>query len=478
MDTEPTFLGKVKRVVGTKLFVEISPEIPSANPIIKGRVHRIGQIGSFVRLPLGFLNLYGVVSMVGASDMVPEVDLTGAPLPKGQRWLEVQLIGECYGSERFQRGVSAFPTLDDEVHVVTESDLATIYSTQGEQTIEIGTHSASEGLRAYIDLDKLVTRHAAIVGSTGSGKSNAVACIVKSLASTQFPNSRIIVIDPHGEYRSVLTGLSKVFAIGDSTDPLFVPYWMLAFDELAWFLVDRRTSTESVQDAQLREQILTMKRQKASTLKAGSISAHEITVDFPIPFSLPRLWYHFDRLEKATYSDMARTAEAIDQEGDPEKLVSAQFKAPGAGSSVPFKPSPPPIMGSYVARIFARLKDPRFDFLLSPQDYDGITKDLDDLLQTWLGHDQSITVFDLAGVPFEVIDLVVGAIARAVFEAMFWGRNLEGIGRVETRYAGFGRSSLLSSQGGSGSIYPRICESVRKTDTPRRTQIRGRRDRR
>ena len=89
----------------------------------------------------------------------------------------MQLIGECYAHDRFQRGVSVFPTLDDEVHVVTESDLSAIYSTQSESTIEIGTHSASEGLKAHIDIDKLVTRHAAIVGSTGSGKSNAVACL-------------------------------------------------------------------------------------------------------------------------------------------------------------------------------------------------------------------------------------------------------------------------------------------------------------
>jgi hypothetical protein len=210
--------------------------------------------------------------MVGASDAINDNDVTGVPLPRGQRWLEVQLIGEYYEHDRFQRGVSIFPTLDDEVHVVTEADLAAIYSTQSETTIEIGTHSTSEGLRAYIDLDKLVTRHAAILGSTGSGKSNAVACLVKSLSSARFPNSHIIVIDPHGEYRTALSGISKVFAIGDPTDPLVVPYWMLAFDELAWFLVDRRTGSEAVHDAQLREQILAAKRAKCASLKAGAIS--------------------------------------------------------------------------------------------------------------------------------------------------------------------------------------------------------------
>ena len=69
MKTDVTFLGVIRRVVGAKVFVEISPEIPSASPIISGRVYRLGQVGSFVRIPLGFLNLYGVVSMVGASEI-------------------------------------------------------------------------------------------------------------------------------------------------------------------------------------------------------------------------------------------------------------------------------------------------------------------------------------------------------------------------------------------------------------------------
>ena len=69
MKGDVTYLGLVKRVIGAKILVELSSEVPSSNPIINGRVHRLGQMGSFVRIPLGFLNLYGLVSMVGASDI-------------------------------------------------------------------------------------------------------------------------------------------------------------------------------------------------------------------------------------------------------------------------------------------------------------------------------------------------------------------------------------------------------------------------
>jgi hypothetical protein len=243
-----------------------------------------------------------------------------------------------------------------------------------------------------------------------------------------------------------------VFAIGDPSSPLLIPYWISAFDELGWFLVDRKASSESVQDALLRDQILDLKRKECANLKAGSVSPTEITVDSPVPFSLRELWYNFDRNEKATYLDMARTQEALVQEGSASSLVSAQFKAPGPGNAAPFKASPPPIMASYVARLFARLKDPRFDFLVSPTGYDGIANDLDDLLRSWTDHGRPITVFDLAGVPFEIMDMVVGVIARAIFEGMFWGRNLSGIGRDRPILLVFEEAHAYLPKGGSAQF--------------------------
>ena len=88
-----------------------------------------------------------------------------------------------------------------------------------------------------------MTRHAAIVGSTGSGKSNTVAAFLKGLTGGSFPSARIVVIDPHGEYGAALKDRARVFSIGDKTFPLIVPYWALSFDELGWFLVDRRTAS-------------------------------------------------------------------------------------------------------------------------------------------------------------------------------------------------------------------------------------------
>lgn len=432
MRDEATFLGTVRRVNGATVYATLSPELPSTSPIVNGRVYRVGQIGSFVRIPLGFLNAYGIVSMVGAIAL-PGDEILAATNSVAECTLEIKLVGEAYRGSAFQRGLSIYPTVDDEVHVVTEDDLAKIYAPSGSSPVRIGSHSASDSLAATLDLDKLVTRHAAILGSTGAGKSNTVAAILKAITSGSFPKARVIVIDPHGEYGAAFKGISRVFSIGAPDYPFELPYWCLSFDELGWFFVDRRSASETIQDGNLRDQIVAMRKASCATVKMGlgqkKLTPEQVTADSPLPFSAQELWYHFDRRERVTYQDMGRSKEAIKKEGDATKLISCEFHPPGAGSSAPFKPQPAPVMATYTNKILQRLKDRRYDFLLSPGEYDGIKMDLSDLVGEWLNHDNPITVFDLAGVPPEVMDLVVGLLSRILFEVMFWGRDLPDMGK-------------------------------------------------
>ncbi len=89
MSIGATYLGTVRKVTGATVFVEISADIPSANPIINGRVHRLGQIGSFVRIPVGYLNLYGIVAMVGVSEAKQNDEDESITINFGNRWIEV-----------------------------------------------------------------------------------------------------------------------------------------------------------------------------------------------------------------------------------------------------------------------------------------------------------------------------------------------------------------------------------------------------
>ena len=84
--------------------------------------------------------------------------------------MTVQLVGEIIDVS-FERGISQYPTINDEVHLVTEDDLAKIYGTNESGQISIGSLSGAESIPVRVDLDRLVTRHSAVLGSTGSGKS-------------------------------------------------------------------------------------------------------------------------------------------------------------------------------------------------------------------------------------------------------------------------------------------------------------------
>ena len=179
MASSPTFLGIVQDVQGSTVHVELDKDTISGLVFIDGQGYRVGQIGSFVRIPIGFMDLFGIVSQVGAG-AVPESSAITEPY--GHRWLRVQLIGEGQRSGQFQRGISQYPTINDEAHLVTEQDLARIYGRPDElKYVRVGSVASAESIPALIDIDSLVTRHSAVLGTTWcwkvyySSKSSSVA---------------------------------------------------------------------------------------------------------------------------------------------------------------------------------------------------------------------------------------------------------------------------------------------------------------
>lgn len=193
MKTDSTYLGKVIRVDSSTVEVEVSSEIPSAAPIINGRLYKIGQIGTFVKMPMGNITIYAIVAAV--SDR-PFADSSDDEHRVSSKFLSVQLIGEKIGDSEFEKGVGTYPTIGDEVHLVIEHDLFEIYGEKDAGSIEIGKHSSSENLGVYVDTHNLILRHCGILGSTGSGKSNTTVSILKSILHG-YVGSRIILVDPH-----------------------------------------------------------------------------------------------------------------------------------------------------------------------------------------------------------------------------------------------------------------------------------------
>lgn len=430
MKTDITYLGSVINVNSNSIEVEISKDIPSAAPIIEGKLYKIGQIGTFVKIPIGNLILFGIVSSVSNTPTSIE-NVTYEP-NYGSRFLQVQLIGEKLGEKKFEKGIGTYPTINDEVHLVTEEDLKVIYGEREDGFIEMGKHSSSENLSVYVDLHNFVLRHSAILGSTGSGKSNTTVCVIKSILN-DYHGARIILVDTHGEYAAAFKDKAKVSKINDSTNPLFIPFWAMNFDELSFFLVGRKEGQELTADKRLREKIVELKKINRDKLLSGKVKEEFITADSPIPFDIHQMWYDFNRELVATYSEgqedkQTTETEMLIKEGYPKKLIPAEFEPYKMGSVAPYKPKKD-TMYSYEKKILARLKDNRYDFMFNPGDYYGEKKDLDELIKNWIDNEHRLTILDLNEIPFELIDISVGLITRIIFDSMYWGRFEEYTGR-------------------------------------------------
>ncbi len=333
LSRDPTFLGEVASVSGAAVGVRLAQSVSSGLSIIDGRVYKIGQVGSFVRIPQGYQDLFGVVSAVGA-DAVPasvESDETG-------RWMTVELVGEALGSV-FERGISQYPNIGDYAHIAVERHMRSIYDRIGAGNVTIGSLSSAESIPAKVALDELITRHSAILGSTGSGKSTTVASLLRAMTTvrdggTPNPSARVLVLDVHGEYSAPLADVAKVFSVEPNADeePLHIPYWGLDVGNLLNFLTGGVSDT---QEAAFTDKIVDFKLQAHDQQRFAGVSGESVTVDTPLPFSLKQLWYDLIKFETTTFEGADRDEPALEKEGDADRLIAPSYKPHGLGSRVP-----------------------------------------------------------------------------------------------------------------------------------------------
>lgn len=415
--------------------------------MVEGQSYRVGQIGAFLRIPLGYTHLYGVCTQVGADaappaphDLPPTLPAPDEELaPEGYRWLTLSLFGESVGGH-FDRGVGQYPTVGDQVHLVTPRDLGMIYRGRtDDDAIIIGRVADSAALPARLQLSTLVSRHTSIVGSTGSGKSNLVAVILESLTDGDFPSARTLIIDPHGEYGSVVSDAGKVIYTGARTDDskprLSVPFWALPFDELVHMTMgEMQPHTLEA----LRDRVASMKREATKHL-ADPPPIEMITADSPIPFSIRQLWFELEQDQRVTYKESQRQDESTqyppDDPGDAATLRPPVYPAATATNTAPYLSRRRLQIGRQVDLLHSRLTDNRFTFMFDPDDplhpdlRGKVRADIDSLLVNWIGGPQTVTVLDVSGLPAEVLGSVVGTMLRLIYDALFWAMDLPVGGR-------------------------------------------------
>jgi uncharacterized protein len=426
-ESDPTYLGVVSAVSGASITVKLAESLASGLAIIKGHTYRVGQVGSFVRIPQGYQDLYGVVSEVGAT-AAPK-SLIDENIDAG-RWMRVELAGEAIGN-RFERGLSQHPNINDTVHLVTETDLRRIYGYGGDDQVLVGTLSSAENIAVRLSLDSLVTRHSAIVGSTGSGKSTTVASLLRSIvrpgADGGSPGARILLLDIHGEYTSALGDIARVFSATPQPgeNPLFVPYWALEGGELLDLVAGGLNENQEIA---FTDKIQEMKSSLLQRKSFAGFDPRSLTVDTPVPFSLKKLWHDLIDFETATFTGPQRDTLAREDPGDANTLTAPRYTPHAMGNVGPFMNQAAKGIKRQLNLLRSRLLDRRYDFILHPgrwePDLDGnIEADLDELLAGWLGHDRQLTILDLSGVPSTVLVRLIGSILRIVYEALFWSRE-------------------------------------------------------
>ncbi|WP_297434078.1 ATP-binding protein [uncultured Cetobacterium sp.] len=328
--------------------------------------------------------------------------------------IKINLIGtfkSTYKSQRniFKRGIENFPQIESFCHIVNRENLEffmNILSENKKDSLHIGTYSIDKTGKAMLDGDKFFQRHAAILGSTGSGKSWCVAKILEKVSQLKYPN--IIILDIHGEYKSLCKNpdaIGKYYKIagpGDidekNEETLFLPYWLLNKEEILAMCLDTTDQHAINQSARFIHHTKELKKEKLETEKKEEI-LKSFTVDSPIPFD-------FNKLIEALKEDNER--KGAGKNGNP---IKGEFEDK---------------LTRFIFRLETKYNDKRYGFMFqSPeecQNYDWFHKLIYKLIgSTKKG--EGIKIIDFSEVPSDILPIITGIIARILFDIQIWMKD-------------------------------------------------------
>jgi len=357
----------------------------------------IGQPGTFitVALPSGRLlcMVIGIEMREGkvSSTEMREAEAAGElPLDKVTRGLSTIPVGTIDAAGLFERGTDVLPTVNAPVFAVSPDLIDKVYASYAEGDFNIGKLSLLPTQRAKINLDAFLSRHAAILGQTGCGKSWTVASLIQKMCA--FQQATIVLFDLHGEYTNTFGDSADVIAATD----LELPYWLMNSEELLGLMVDRSESAAPNQIAKFKELLQSAKQSHPENQTLG---IKKITIDTPVFFDFESILREFRRL-------------------DVEMVAGS--KGPKQG----------PLFGDFtrlLMRIDSRLNDRRYDLIFKPKTY-TTSASMEDLFRRLLGEKKGdrkkAVIIDLSPVPFDVRSSVISLIFRCLFDFSYWYRRV------------------------------------------------------
>ncbi len=451
-ERDPTCIGRVRHVLGATITVALDSDLAGVAPIYRGRLQPVGQIGSLVRIPQGLVDLIATVNLVGIAELAGDLAPTDA-VQSDERWLQVQLLGEIdRATGHFQRGVGSYPGLDDPVHFATPDELRSVFPPPDDEHVRLGRLAAAEEVPVSLDASRLVVRHAAVVGSTGSGKTSAVASLMQAFVNGGWQAANIVVVDPHGEYAPALkhsASVRSVLAVGDNR--LRVPYWALPASDIVRIFAGAPGGATFAN--RFTELVVEARRKFVEDADWLKLDPTTVTADTPVPFDIRPIWHILDSENRETRTNKGDPSTASQTDpGDPATLCAAQFEPYGPGGQSPHKGPMYDVHGTTPDLLRLGLLDPQLRFFQEPIGDPKGQDPLVEVMQEWLGKEQPISVLDFSGVPAEAADVAIGVVLNLLFEVSLRGKpGGPGIGRPSPvlvvleeahRYIGEGASTL------------------------------------
>ena len=367
---------------------------------IRGSKASVGLHAALIRGPeadrVTVGKLLGIVTgkslLVGA---VSTVSLRTEPVSRDESFITVavlDIIGEIHDYERysarFQRGVTDYPAIGDAVIFIGSKELRLIYNIAGQAVIEIGRLQQDGVLGAYIDVNEMLSKHFAVLGTTGVGKSSGVAVILKETLAAR-PDLRVLILDVHNEYRPCFE--NKALALSPLNMKL--PFWLFNFEEIVDIFFGARPGLEEEVDL-LAEMIpLAKANYLQGNLAPGRMAIKRpesanvrYTVDVPVPY---------------------RIADLV-------SLLDARMgKLENRSSRMLYQ--------KLITRIETVANDPRYAFIFEKANVGGDTMaEILGLIFRQPANGVPMTIFQLAGFPAEVVDAVVSVVSRMAFDLGLW----------------------------------------------------------
>lgn len=420
-------IGQVIEVNTERVVVEVSNELDNYNIILNGTLYRIGQVGSFVKIINGLSCVYCVVESFSTYMQTGDIAIN-------KKVINVSLLGFKNIKGEFESGAKITPSISDSVFLIDEDDINIIFKSDVKFPIEVGKNYFSNSLPVYLNLNEFVLKHSLIVGSTGSGKSNTVAYLLNNI-TTEYKSSRVVIIDIHGEYMKYLGDNANEFSIYDPAKKLVIPYWMLDFDTLCkLFGLGNSLTSSSIIDV-FRDRILQMKKSfiDGDLELRKSIKIADININSPIPFNIKNIWFEFYNRGYGTFDKASREfgdfAYLKDEDenpliGDAEKLVKPQFEPYSMGINRPFKSNE--VQYKNIAdNIENLLRNEDFKFVFGNDEYIKGDKSIAELIASWIENDKQISVLNLSGIPYNILDVVIGVLSNLLFDTVYYTLKID-----------------------------------------------------